>query len=88
MYLDDVAISSAVDNIIHDLEVIKEAKTLGLTVNSNKSEIISVDTTVSGTILCYIPGAQIVFAVKATLLGIDDALLEKSTTLQQMGTRL
>ena len=69
MYLDDVAIRGAIDNILHDLEVIKEAKTLGLTLNSNKSEIISVDVTVRGTILCSIPGAQIVSPEKAILLG-------------------
>ena len=28
MYLDDVTIGGAVDNILHDLEVVKEAKTL------------------------------------------------------------
>ena len=95
MYLDDVTIAGAVDNILHDLEVIKEAKTLDLTLNSNTSEIISVDATVRGTILCSIPGAKTVSPEKATLLGsplsnvtsIDDALLDKSTALQRMGAR-
>ena len=68
---------------------------VGLTLNSNRSEIISVDATVRGTILCSVRGAKIVSLERATLLGsplgnvtsIDDALLDKSTALQRMGAR-
>jgi len=80
MNLDDVAICGTVNNILHDLEVIKKAKTLGLALNNNKSEIISVD---------RLHAAQIVSPEKAFLLGstlgnvtaIDDVLLGKSTAL-------
>ena len=68
---------------------------VGLILNSNKSEVISVDATVRCTILCSIPGAKIVSSVKATLLGsplgnvtsIDHALLDKSIALPRTGAR-
>ena len=40
MYLDDVTIGGPVDDILHDLKVIDEAKVLWLSLNNNKSEII------------------------------------------------
>jgi len=70
-----------------------EAKTLGLTLNSNKSGILPVDVIVRNIILYSIPGVQIVSSEITSFQGsaldnvtsIDDALLGKSTTLQQMG---
>ena len=60
MYLDDVTIGGAVEDILHDLGVIKDAEFLGLSLNNQKSEIICVDATVRGTILCSLPGAQVI----------------------------
>ena len=51
MYLDDVTIGGDLEDILHDLSVIKEAEVLGLTLNNEKSEIICKDATVRGTIL-------------------------------------
>ena len=56
MYLDDVTIGGDIENILHDLNVIKKAKVLGLSLNNEKSEIICKDATVRGTILCALPG--------------------------------
>ena len=39
MYLDDVTIGSNLEDILHDLNVIKEAEVLGLTLSNDKSEI-------------------------------------------------
>ena len=95
MYLDDVSISGALENIFHDLNVIKEAEILGLTLNNKKSEIICKDAATRGNILCSLPGAQITPPGKVTLLGsplgdvasIDASLKEKTKALRLMGTR-
>ena len=95
MYLDDVSIGGALENIFHDLNVIKEAEILGLTLNNEKSEIICKDAATRGNILCSLPGAQITPPEKATLLGsplgdvasIDASLKEKTKALRLMGTR-
>ena len=59
MYLDDVSIGGALENIFHDLNVIKDAQILGLTLNNEKSEIICKDVATRGNILCSFPGAEI-----------------------------
>ena len=89
MYLDDVTIGGHLENISHDLNVIKKAKVLGLSLNNEKSEIICEDATVRGAILCPLPGAQVILPEEATLLGsplseiasIDASLKEKTKVL-------
>ena len=51
MYLDDVSLGGPLDDILHDLNVTKEAEKLGLFLNNSKSEIICVDAVVRGTII-------------------------------------
>ena len=95
MCLDDVSIGGALENIFHDLNVIKDAQILGLTLNNEKSEIICKDVATRGNILGFLPGAQITPPEKATLLGsplgdvasIDASLKEKTKALRLMGTR-
>ena len=95
MYLDDVTIGGAMDDILHDLAVIKEAEQIGLTLNNAKSEIICDDATIRGILICSLPGAQVVQPQKATLLGsplgdvgsIDFSLAEKTKALRLMSTR-
>ena len=93
MYLDDVSIGGALENIFHDLNVIKNAQILGLTLNNEKSEIICKDVATRGNILCSLPGAQITPPEKAILLGSPlgdvasiDASLKKTKALRLMGT--
>ena len=40
MYLDDVTISAAMEDILHNLSVTKEADEIGFTLNNAKSDII------------------------------------------------
>ena len=40
MYLDDVTVGGPVEDVLHDLNVIREADVLGLSLNNSKSEII------------------------------------------------
>ena len=40
MYLDDVSLSGPLDDILHDLNVIKAAEELGLFLNNSKSECV------------------------------------------------
>jgi len=46
MYLDDVSVGGSVDNVLHDLDIIKEAESLGLTLNTSKYKVICHDDTV------------------------------------------
>ena len=93
MYLDDVSLGCPLDDILHDINVIKATEKLGLFLNNSKSEIICVDATVRGTIITALPGALVVDPAEAYLLGspigelhsIDTSLQEKSTALSIMG---
>ena len=49
MYLDDVSLGGPLDDILHDIIVIKATEKLGLFLNNSKSEIICVDATVRGS---------------------------------------
>ena len=59
MYLDDVTIGGSPEDISNDLNVIKKDEVLGLTLSNKKSKVICEDALVKGTILCAIPGAQV-----------------------------
>ena len=54
IYLDDVTIGGYLQNNLHDLNVIKEVKVLGLSLNKEKSEIICEDATVR-EVLSFVP---------------------------------
>ena len=43
MYLDHVSVGGSAEDMLHDLDIIKAAKELGLFFNNNKSEIICND---------------------------------------------
>ena len=58
MYLDDVTIGGSRVDILHNLNVVKEAKVLDLTMTNKKLKIICKDVLVKGTILCTISGAK------------------------------
>ena len=95
MYLDDVTVGGAMEDILHDLTIIKNLEKMGLTLNNSKSEIICEDATIRQTIITSLPGAQVVNPDSASLLGsplgdvssIDNSLSEKIQALQVMGTR-
>ena len=95
MYLDDVMISGAMEDILHDLSVIKEAEEIDLTLNYAKSEIICNNATVRGILTCSLPSPQVVQPQKASLLGsplgdvgsIDSYLAEKIKDLRLMDAR-
>ena len=84
-----------IEDILHDLEVIKEADLLGLTRNNSKSEIICHDAITWGTIIASLPGAQVIHLEKASLLGsplgqvnsISTSIEEKRQFLKIMGDR-
>ena len=70
LYLDDVTMGGKVEDVLHDLEVIKrDGEELGLILNGKKSEIISGCVVSSNNILSCLPDAHIVPPAKATLLG-------------------
>ena len=66
-----------------------------MSLNNEKSEIICKDATVRGTILCALPGSQVILPAEVTLLGsplggiasIDASLKEKTKALHLMGAR-
>ena len=60
LYLDDATLAGNCQDIVHDIQVMREAVDLGLTLNAGKCEIISNDMTTCGTLLVLLPGAQLV----------------------------
>ena len=56
-------------NLVHDIQVMREEVDLGLTLNVRKCEIISNDMTTCGTLLLLLPGTQSVPPSRAQLLG-------------------
>ena len=95
MYLDDVSVGGPVEDVLHDLEVIQAAEELGLFLNSSKSEIVCHADVVRGTLITALPGAVVVDAEGACLLGsplgdlasIDASLDKKIQALSTMGDR-
>ena len=93
MYLDDVTVGGTVEDVLRDLEVIREADVLGLTLNNTKSEIICEDHEARGRVITALPGAMVVDPQKACLLGsplgdvacIDATLEKKIQALNTMG---
>ena len=96
MYLDDVTVGGPVEDVLHDLNVIREADVLGLSLNNSKSEIICEDHVARGLVITALPGAMVVDPRNATLLGaplgdvacIDACIEKKIQALTTMGTRL
>ena len=95
-YLDDVTLGGDCQDLLHDLQVMKDAAELGLVLNTGKCEIISQDMTTCGTLLVSLPGAKLVPPSQAQLLGsplgddacISAALADKVEALRRLGDRL
>ena len=96
-YLDDISLGGDVEDISNDLVMFKQgAKDVGLQLNPNKCEIISVVPDSQNSILSLLPGSRIVNLSMATLLGsplgdvpgISSVLSEKTNLLKIMGERL
>ena len=96
LYLDDVTLAGNCQDLIHDIQIMKEAEDLGLTLNASKCEIISSDMTTCGTLLVSLPGAVLVPPGQAQLLGspigddscVSAAIGEKVEALRRLGERL
>ncbi len=84
------------EDIIHDVQVMKDAEDIGLSLNAAKCEIVCDDMTSCGTQLVALPGAQLIKESQVQLLGsplgdeecISVALAEKVEELQRLGKRL
>ena len=96
-YLDDISLGGDLEDISNDLVMFKQgAKDVGLQLNPNKCEIISVVPDSQNSILSLLPGSRIVNLSMATLLGsplgdvpgISSVLTEKTNLLKIMGERL
>ena len=95
LYLDDVSVGGPVEDVLHDLDIIKSAEELGLSLNNSKSEIICHDVTTWETLTRALPGAVVVNPESACLLGsplgnvssIDICLDDKIQALSIMGAR-
>ena len=68
LYLDDVTLGGDCQELLHDIQVMRDAADLGLTLNPGKCEIISSDMTACGTLLVSLPGAHLVTPSQAQLL--------------------
>ena len=51
MYLDDMTVGGAVEDILHDLTIIKNLERINLTLNNSKSEITCEDATIRQMII-------------------------------------
>ena len=96
LYLNDVTLSGDCQDLLHDIQVMRDAADLGLTLNPGKCEIISSDMTACGTLLVSLPGAHLVPPSQAQLLGspigddtcVSTVLSEKVEALRRLGERL
>ena len=95
-YLDDVTLGGDCQDLMHDLNVMRDASELGLVLNTAKCEIISHDMTTCGTLQASLSGAHLVPPSCAQLLGSplgDNActsavLADKVEALRRLGDRL
>ncbi len=95
MYMDDVSIGGTLEDVQNDLQVIKDAEILGLSLNPKKCELVCVDHAVRGHLVVALPGVEIVDPSSISLLGsplgyivsIDRAVKEKLEALKIMGSR-
>ncbi len=91
IYLDDATLDGSCEDIIHDVQVMKDAEDIGLSLNGAKCEIVCDDMTSCGTLLVALPGVQLIKESQAQLLGsplgdeecISVALAEKMEELQR-----
>ncbi len=60
MYMDDVSIGGTLEDVQNDLQVIKDAEILGLSLNPKKCELVCVDHAVRGHLVVALPGVEIV----------------------------
>ncbi len=68
MYPDDVSVGGSVEDVLLDLDVIKNADSLSLTLNTAKCEIICHDDIVQGNLIVALPGEKIVTPDSAFVL--------------------
>ncbi len=96
-FLDDGSLGGNVEYLRRDIEVVQlVGASVGLVLNTKKTESISSSLETCNTILSYLPGAKIVNPSQSSLLGssigdvasITDFLQEKITMLRRMGDRL
>ena len=93
-YLDDGTLGGSLEDIAHDLELIKkEACDIGLELNTNKSEVISINESLLKSVQFILPGIREVDPAKATLRGspigdTTDAICAKTSFLKLLGERL
>ncbi len=96
IYLDDATLGESCEDLIHDIQVMKDVADIGLSLNAAKCEIVCDDMTSCGTLLVALPGAQLIKESQAQLRGsplgdaecIFVALAEKVEELQRLGKRL
>ena len=60
MHLDNMSVGGSVEDVIHDLDVIKAAEDLGLLLNNSNPKIICHDNAARGMIIIALPGAIVV----------------------------
>ena len=68
-YLDDISLGGPVSSLVHDLEVIEDAESVGLVLNLGKSEIIAGDADILLSLSASMPGVLFVAPGVASLLG-------------------
>ena len=95
-YLDDLTLGGSVALLREDVLSIKEAVSIGLVLNLQKSEIISDCSEVIDSLHGVLPGAEVISPRAASLLGspigntdcLSSAVADKISALRLMGDRL
>ena len=96
LYLDDVTLGGSCEDLIHDIQVMRDAAALGLSLNVTKCEIVCNDNLSCDTLLVALPDAQLVKVSQAQLLGspvgddecVATAVMDKVEVLRRLGERL
>uniref|UniRef100_A0A1X7SSY7 Reverse transcriptase domain-containing protein n=1 Tax=Amphimedon queenslandica TaxID=400682 RepID=A0A1X7SSY7_AMPQE len=95
-YLDDISLGGPVSSLLSDLTIVKEAESVGLVLNSKKSEIITKDDDTLQNLRTTLPGAISCAPGDANLLGsplgdpasLSSAISDKLSSLRRLGDRL
>ena len=96
-YLDDGTLGGSPQEVLRDLQLVEQgAAELGLSLNHEKSEVISIDPAAREPLLTVAPSLSVTYPDCSSLLGsplgsvdcISQAIRDKTASLQTMGDRL
>ena len=78
MYMDDVSVGGTVEDVLHDLEIVRAAECLGLSLNPAKCEVICKDHTLRGHMISLDPDKAYLLGSPLASVPENDAALNEN----------